>query len=370
MLEMLDRTTTRVVSLLDAPGNLKVDTRGLVLGRVQSGKTANFTGVIAKAADCNYRFFIILSGTTKMLRLQTQKRIERDLTNAAPGKWIWLTRRDIAGDFGDNPLGNINLILGNRSVRTIAVIKKNTAILRRLIDWIAGGTDLLKRDCPLLVIDDEADQASIPTGSSMTFDDLTTINKRIVELISVTPKIAYVGYTATPFANVLIDPNYEENLYPRSFIYSLPTPSDYFGPERIFGRDPLNSVEGEFVSEGLPLIRTVPQDEIPSLRPMTRADVQTFRFEVTPSLDDALRYFYLATAARLFRQEKSRVAMDFSTCLIHTSERVLTHKRAKEAIDIHRTTCLEMVRKERLGPWRLLWDKEMDAIDREQLGYT
>jgi Z1 domain/TOBE domain len=368
MLEALDRTTTRVVSQLEAPGNPEIDTKGLVIGRVQSGKTANFTGVIAKAADCNYRFFIILSGTTKMLRLQTQKRIERDLTNNTPGKWVWLTRRDISGDFGDNPPGNINVTLGNRSVRTIAVVKKNSAVLRRLIDWIAGGTDILKRDCPVIVVDDEADQASIPTGRSLSLDDLNTINRRIVELISVTPKIAYVGYTATPFANVLIDPNYEKNLYPRSFIYSLPTPPDYFGPERIFGRDPLNDVEGESVSEGLPLIRTVLNDEIPLLRPMSRAEVQTFRFEVTPSLDEALRYFYMATAARLFREKNSGVEMDFSTCLIHTSERVLAHKRAKEAIDLHKTSCIEEVRRGGLDSWRSLWDGEMNAIDRERLG--
>jgi hypothetical protein len=108
MIDILDRTTSRVVGQLEAPGNPRIDIRGLVVGRVQSGKTANFTGVIAKAADCNYRFFIILSGTTKMLRLQTQKRIERDLTNTTPGRWTWLTRRDIAGDFGDFAPGNVN----------------------------------------------------------------------------------------------------------------------------------------------------------------------------------------------------------------------------------------------------------------------
>ena len=191
-----------------------------------------------------------------MLRLQTQKRIERDLTNVTPGRWTWLTRRDIAGDFGDFAPGNVNVALGNRSVRTIAVVKKNAAVLRRLIDWIGGGDLILRQDCPLLVIDDEADQASIPTGRSLSREDLNTmLNRRIVDLLKLTRlKVAYVGYTATPFANVLIDPGYEENSHPRSFIYGLPTPDDYFGAERIFGRDPLNDAEDESVSEGLPLI--------------------------------------------------------------------------------------------------------------------
>ena len=367
-LEVLDRTTTRVVGQLEAPGNPKIDTRGLVVGRVQSGKTANFTGVIAKAADCNYRFFIILSGTTKMLRLQTQKRIERDLTNNIAGQWTWLTRRDISGDFGDFSPGNVNVALRNRTMRTIAVVKKNPTVLKRLIDWIGGGDEISRRDCPLLLIDDEADQASIPTGPTMTRDDLNTINRRIVDLLRVTNKMAYVGYTATPFANVLIDPDYEENLYPRSFIYSLPTPDDYFGPERIFGRDPLNNVEGESVSEGLPLLNTVPLDEIPLLRPMSRADVATFKFEVTPELDKALCYFYMATAARLFRKEKSGVDMDYSTALIHTSERVLAHKRAKEAVDAHRASSLAALRKAPLKTWQKIWIDEMEKVDREKTG--
>ena len=190
MVQILDNTTTRVVRQLEAPGNTKIDTRGLVVGRVQSGKTANFTGVIAKAADCNYRFFVILSGTTRMLRLQTEKRIERDLTKTTPGRWTWLTRLDIAGDFGDFAPGNVNVALGNRSVRTIAVVKKNAAVLRRLIDWIGGGDLILRQDCPLLLIDDEADQASIPTGRSLSREDLNTINRRIVDLLSVAPKVA------------------------------------------------------------------------------------------------------------------------------------------------------------------------------------
>jgi len=303
-----------------------------------------------------------------MLRLQTQKRIERDLTNNSTGQWTWLTRRDISGDFGDFSPGNVNVALKNRTMRTIAVVKKNATVLKRLIDWIGGGDQILRRDCPLLLIDDEADQASIPTGPTMTRDDLNTINRRIVDLLSVTTKMAYIGYTATPFANVLIDPSYDQNLYPRSFIYSLPTPNDYFGPERIFGRDPLIDVEDESVSDGLPLLNTVPLNEIPFLRPTSRADVATFKFVVTPQLNKALCYFYMATAARLFRKEKSGVEMDYSTALIHTSERVLAHKRAKEAIDLHRAASLADIRKSFVGEWRAIWIDEMEKIDREKVG--
>src|ERR1043166_940772 len=301
MVETLDKTTNWVVGLLGAPGNKTIDTRGLVVGRVQSEQTAHFTGVIAKAADCNYRFFIILSGITNSLRLQTQKRIERDLTQPLPGAWTWLTKREIYGDFGDFPPGNVDVALRNRSGRTIGVVKKNSQVLRRIIDWIRGGNELLKQECPVLVVDDEADQASINTAKTMDQEELTAINKRIVDLLASLPKCAYVGYTATPFANVLTDPDYEKNLYPRSFIYSLPTPTDYCGAEKIFGRDRLNPSEPDEVTDGLNLIRTVELDELKYLRPRTRADVDTFEFGITSSLENALRYFFLATAARLFR---------------------------------------------------------------------
>jgi hypothetical protein len=367
MIGALDRTSSRVTGLLDAPGNPTISTRGLVIGHVQSGKTANFTGVIAKAADCNYRFFIVLAGVTNSLRLQTQKRLERDLTSASPGAWSWLTRKEIFGDFGDHPAGNIDVALQNTQVRTIAVVKKNSAVLRKLNDWIAGGNEQLKQNCPVLLIDDEADHASVPTSKRLEDDELSAINRRIVTMLGLLPKIAYVGYTATPFANVLIDPKYDQNLYPRSFIISLPTPNDYFGAERIFGRDRIVDAEDPTVSDGLPLVRTVPDDELPQLRPSSNAAARGFEFSVTASLDEALRYFYMATAARLFREKAEGIELDFSTMLIHTSPRIRVHASTEGAVAKHRQDCLARSESDR-GDWKSLWERELASLDRDKLG--
>ncbi|MBX3738965.1 MAG: hypothetical protein KF715_19890 [Candidatus Didemnitutus sp.] len=367
MVETLDATTSRALGLLDPPGNAAFATRGLVFGRVQSGKTAHFAGVIAKAADCGYRLVIVLSGVTNGLRLQTQKRLDRDLSGDDNARWFWLTRREIFGDFETLPVRNVDFCLGGAGgARAIAVVKKQSNVLRRLIDWLGQGSEMLRRSCPVLVIDDEADQASINSGRSMDRDELTRINGLIVDLVSGFPKCAYVGYTATPFANVLTHPDYPENLYPRSFIFPLDPPPDYFGTARIHGRARLNPSEPDEVTDGLPLIREIPLAEIGSLRPATRA-MAGFRFEATPSLVDALRYFFLATAARLFRAAIGSRAMDFSTMLIHTSHRVAVHTASEPVIRAAIDALRREVRAREFGPWQSQWAQEMAAIDRRKL---
>ena len=157
--------------------------------------------------------------------------------------------------------------LGGTNHRAIGVVKKQAQVLRRLIDWHKIGNAQQIRDCPVLVIDDESDHASINTGKKMDRDELTRINGLIVELLATFPRCGYVGYTATPFANVLTHPDFPENLYPRSFIYPLDPPRDYFGAERIHGRQPLSTDEADEDCDGLPLIRTVPVAELAHLKP-------------------------------------------------------------------------------------------------------
>lgn len=368
MIETLNVSTSKAMDLLDPPGLTAIATRGLVVGRVQSGKTGHFTGMIAKAADSGYRVFIILSGITNSLRLQTQKRLDRDLgSSERPGAWYWLTKKHIFGDFEYQNEANVDVALRGGRHRAIAVVKKQSEVLRRLIDWLKCGNAILNRECPVLIIDDEADQASVNTGKSMELDELTRINDRIVELLSVFPRCGYVGYTATPFANVLTHPGYPENLYPRSFIFPLSPPPDYFGAERIHGRKKLHPGDSEEVTDGLPLIRAVPDAELPKLKPSGR-NISGFRFEITPHLDIAMRYFFMATAARLFREAKGSRTMDYSTMLLHTSQRVAVHAqsapKAKEAI--------ERLRKEikggQFGVWEAIWKAEMEIIDRDKLG--
>ena len=369
MVERLDATTSLGLDLLDPPGNPAFATRGLVLGRVQSGKTAHFTGMITKAADCGYRLVIVLGGVTNGLRLQTQKRLDRDLAGPdGEARWFWLTRRDIYGDFETLPTRNVDFCLGaGGGHRAIAVVKKQSDVLRRLIEWLAQGNEILRRGCPVLVIDDEADLASINTGRSMDLAELTRINSLIVRLVMGFPRCAYVGYTATPFANVLTHPDYPDNLYPRSFIFPLDPPKDYFGAARIHGRVRLSPSEPDEITDGLPLIRTVPDTELHHLRPVGR-NLTGFNFKATDSLVEALRYFFLATAARLFREASGSRAMDFSTMLIHTSHRVAVHRDTEPAVLAAIDALRRQVKARDFASWRDLWKREMAVIDRRKLG--
>ena len=210
----LDETSTDVVALLADPHSETISTRGLVLGYVQSGKTANFTATIAKAADAGYRLFIVLSGVHNSLRRQTQVRLNEQLCALQPTEWVAMT--DEERDFG-NPVLALPLVAGSQ-LKLLAVVKKNVSRLTNLRDWLLkahehGGLD----KCPVLIIDDEADQAS-PNSAKNAELDRTTINALIVDLLGL-PRVAYVGYTATPFANVLANPADLKNIYPRDFIY-------------------------------------------------------------------------------------------------------------------------------------------------------
>jgi hypothetical protein len=302
--------SSKVVSYLDPPGAQAIRTRGLVIGFVQSGKTTNFMSVIAKAADVGYRLFIVLSGIHDSLREQTQSRLRQMLVDPTEKQWFLLTDES---DFSDP--GNPNFLLGHPSNRILGVVKKNPARLQRLNEWLDGAAKETLRSCPILVIDDEADQASIDVG---TDEQRSRINRLVVRLLQ-RPKAAYVGYTASPFANLLIDPTDPANLYPRDFVVDLPKPGHYYGTDRIFGREPLSPDEPESISEGLDVVRVVPEEEVAELRPPARKEArQAWVPSVTPTLREALRYFTLATAARRVRS----YGTPHSSMLIHTTVRV------------------------------------------------
>ena len=305
----LDDMSTNIVGLLANPHAEIVNTRGLVIGNVQSGKTANFTATIAKSADAGYRLFIVLSGVHNALRRQTQLRLDQQLCDLKPQRWVQLTDED--RDFG-NPIKAMALVTSDQ-LRLLAVVKKNVSRLTRLRDWLYQANQHRGLDeCPVLVIDDESDQAS-PNAAKDPELDHTAINERIMELLSL-PKVAYVGYTATPFANVLINPADAEDLYPRSFIYSLPKPPGYFGSEELFGGLVSEEEENE---ENSPhdMIRIVPEEEAARYR-ITKSN--PLSPQVTPSLAQAIRWFFMATAARQIREG----AASHSSMLIHTTMRV------------------------------------------------
>lgn len=307
--ESLNRASTKVVGLLDHPkvGNFR--TMGLVLGYVQSGKTANFTAVMAKAADRGYRLLIVLSGIHNGLRRQTQSRLARELVSVNPGNWHEVTTVDY--DF--RPPGNAAAYFNARDQHILLVVKKNAHVLKKLNSWLASAKDYLK-ECPTLVIDDEADQATV--GGKK-------INPLMAGLLRSFPKVCYVGYTATPFANLLIDPGKDEDFYPRDFIVSLPMPEGYQGPEVLFGRDPLDGEDPSVVPGGYDMIRVIPVDEVESVRPMSKAAAAGFVPDMTPSLRHAVLYFWLATAARRVRG----TGVPHSTMLIHTTLDTYIHEQ-------------------------------------------
>ena len=262
VLGVLDKDSDKIVGLFEEPDRPGAwSRRGLVVGHVQSGKTANYTGVICKAADYGYRFIVLLTGIQENLRVQTQERIEDGFIglNSEAGGSID-TSKAIAGvgKFGldrrpmsltsrdsDFSISRAKLPVPLQAVKepVILVMKKNGHILRNLTEWLRNNSqDSGGRisGIPMLLIDDEADNASINTASDATSP--TSINARLRELLSLFDRNTYVGYTATPFANIFIDPESvdamkREDLFPRHFIVSLDAPTNYVGPERIFVSD-------------------------------------------------------------------------------------------------------------------------------------
>jgi hypothetical protein len=329
-LSSLENRANRIVSLLNPPGGDKVDTRGLVLGYVQSGKTTSFMSVIAKAADTGYRVFIILSGITDNLRSQTQERVDEMLVGMSPeerARWHWLTDPD--KDFSASPQNAAN-ILKNDESRVIAVVKKNPYRLRRLGKFLDAAGDPILSTSPVLLIDDEADQATINVGKQSSPEQIriSRINNLIRKILA-HPKVAYVAYTATPFANLLINPNDYEDLYPRDFIVDLKAPDDYFGAEKIFGRAPVNAAD-QAMDDGLDIVRIVPDSDIGNVRPPSRKAMATWEPTVPPSLAEAMQWFVLATAARRARDGAAK----HSTMLIHTSMLTVAHNTQKQLINL------------------------------------
>lgn len=344
----LDEASTDIVGLLADPHSPSIRTRGLVLGFVQSGKTANFTATIAKAADAGYRLFIVLSGVHNSLRRQTQLRIDEQLVDRHPARWVSLT--DEHRDFG-KPVKALPL-LGTPNLRCIAVVKKNVSRMTHLRDWLReaekhGGLD----NCPIMIIDDEADQAS-PNAAKDPELDRTKINERLTELLAL-PRVAYVGYTATPFANVLVNPADATDIYPRSFIYALPKPPTYFGSRELFGAA-VSEDESSTADQPHDMIRIVPDDE--ANEHSTKKLIADGPV-VTESLAEAISWFVLATTARRLRSGIAK----HSSMLIHTTMRVAPQAAYIEPIRAFVKRLGNDVARGDLGTLRSLWERETAA---------
>ncbi len=287
--------------------------RGLVVGDVQSGKTATYTALACKAADAGYRLVILLTGTLESLRRQTQERLDEGFVgldssdllqqagirnNRAVGVGV-IDQRRHAGvftsrsrDFSKQLMTQLGFQLDAFQVPVLVVIKKNKRILENLESWLRSynaGSDG-KISAPLLLIDDEADSASINTNDPNS--DPTAINERLRAMLALFSRSTYVGFTATPFANVFIEPETDhdmlgDDLFPKDYIYALEAPSNYVGPTRVFSDDPQMVRHNDDADAYLPSNHKIGH-QIDSL---------------PPSLLEALRSFLIATTIRDLRGE-------------------------------------------------------------------
>lgn len=321
--QSIDEASTEIVSLLENPAKEEFRCRGLVVGHVQSGKTANMTGVIAKAVDAGYDAIIVLAGLTNKLRLQTQSRLEKDIVRRNPNLWEKLTWASEDGDFQLRPNGGF---MHYADKAQLAVIKKNVSPLRKILETVEGTIPVNLKRLRFLIIDDECDQASVNAASGET--DMTAINELIRKLLEKLPCVSYVGYTATPFANVLINPYADrtdrlDDLYPKDFITALPTPEGYFGAEKLFGKPAAMADAEEDADEGLDMIREVPEDDERLIQPPNMREREAFYPEMPESLEDAVLYFLACCAVRRARGDTEQ----HMTMLVHTSAFVTMHDR-------------------------------------------
>jgi hypothetical protein len=391
VVQELDRSTDLVLNLLEDPAKEGIwDRRGLVMGHVQSGKTQHYTALTAKAIDAGYKVIIILSGIHENLRQQTQERIEecisgknsRDSWNPFGIRTFQNTyhgheRPDhllpdinsltsIAGDYGaainrtvDIPLGNIPVVL---------VVKKHVSILRNVLKKLRGTeNNWAFQTAPVLVIDDEADHSSADTNDEDT--DPTRTNELIRKLLWCCDRVSFVGYTATPYANIYMDDtrvektstreidNYGSDLFPHAFIIGLKAPNNYVGPELVFGRDSDPSVG---ISQIMPLPMEIIVGDADAWIP-PRHKKSHVPQDMPASLKQALKCFVLSISARM------ALGDDTSHCsmLVHVTRFNDVQERVMSQISSH----LESIKNILLGgapaDRRTLQQEFQDLWDRE-----
>lgn len=340
---------------------------GLVLGDVQSGKTSTYSGLICKAADAGMKVIILLAGITETLRQQTQERIEEDIvgltirtdgfqnssqTKVGVGKLQGWENRVTSftlyeDDFNTTRAKSMSSIGAHKSL-VLFVVKKNVPVLTYLRDWLTGPNQQLnaegKLPYSLLLIDDEADNASINTKDSTI--DPTATNKRIREICEVFMNSNYVGFTATPYANIFINPDTEEemvaaDLFPKDFIYVLPTPATYIGAQRIFGEPTAEHPQYGNCSYMIDktYIKDIKEPTLVEMRDMTEEQVvsgpiyykhkKDWRGVLPQSLIDAIRCFYLANTIRDMDDSQFDAPR---TMLVNISRYISVHSYLKREI--------------------------------------
>ncbi|MEU6654942.1 Z1 domain-containing protein [Streptomyces sp. NPDC046900] len=361
----LDEASRAVVERLTDPEQpARRQAKGLAVGYVQSGKTANFTGVVAKALDAGYRLVIVLGGTLNLLRAQTQRRLDMELIgqeNILRGADLsdldslvgidyvededWpkfvqhggrpsaqrafdierLTTRD--KDYKSLEQGIRALEFEKRdptkplydpvnlhhAAARVMVVKKNKAVLTKLVSDLKKIHGILG-EIPALIIDDESDQASVNTSDPSKWakgaTERSTINGLISKLLELLPRAQYVGYTATPFANVFVDPGDAQDIFPSDFLISLEAPAGYMGVRDFHDLD-----------------SPLPDSERTPANSQEKAHVRSITEKTGDLLQEAMDSFLLAGALKLFRADRGVDAEPFRhhTMLVHQSVRTDDH---------------------------------------------
>ncbi|MEU3915024.1 Z1 domain-containing protein [Streptomyces sp. NPDC029721] len=361
----LDVATDQVVERLADPTDPEVyQSKGLVVGYVQSGKTANFTGVMAKAVDAGYRLVIVLGGTLNMLRAQTQRRLDMELVGREN---ILRGADETESDYADDPawasgrfvsFGSLPSALGafdivrmttrdddyksllqgitalefekrepalplydrenlHRSSARLMVVKKNKTVLSKLVKDL-GKIKTPLAEIPVLIIDDESDEASVNT--SKPDKQRSAINEQISKLLNMLPRAQYVGYTATPFANVFVDPSDTEDIFPKDFLISLPRPEGYMGARDFHDLDSdLEESERTYANS----------NEKAHVRDIVDDDADD------TCLQRAMDMFVLTAAMKLYREDVGGLGdgwFEHHTMLIHESVRTGVHRELHDRV--------------------------------------
>jgi len=374
--EIVDSLSEKVLDSMEDPDTPGPWSRkGLVMGNVQSGKTQTYIGIVTKAADAGYKVIVVLAGLHNNLRSQTQVRLDEGFLGFKASLDSANGPREKTGVyyFDDTPIaasvttrdenGDFNTLVAKHhgsppgGAPQLFVVKKNKTPLKNLVEYIESFANSEDKDTgrkklndiPLLVIDDEADQASIDT-KKIDYDDgipnpehePTQINKFIRKLLFAFDKSAYVAFTATPYGTILINHKNEtdalgEDLYPRSFIWNLPVPNHYYGPEKIFGLKedldlgiqelkpiPIVKIVTDYIdSKDEPKVGWMPekinQDHIP---------LYFSKDEMPPSLLDAIYAFILSTAVRKIREPSPH----HCSMLIHVTRLTMVQGRVTNQV--------------------------------------
>lgn len=372
VVKTIDDDTDVVMNNLADPDLDNFSRYGMVVGHVQSGKTANYSGLVCKAADAGYKFIVVIAGGLDNLRNQTQERLNEAFIGndigipVGVGKFgdnrkeimpVSLTTKDKDFKKIDATRNSQGLNFDNITSPIILVIKKNTSTLKNVIEWLQTQYINGVSNHAMLLIDDESDYASINTKEE---EDPTIINERIRKLLSLFRKSAYVAYTATPYANIFIDHQADnkdvgKDLFPEDFIYALEAPTNYFGAYEIFIKSDKKYI--------------VPIEDYQDIIPSNHKKDYTLDY-LPESLEDAIRLFILNIAIRHLRGQENK----HNSMLVHVTRFTDVHKNVakniseyfeniKKAIVIYGSMLQPELRNDHLQNLKLTFDEHHKEVE-------